>query len=89
MQRERERERERVVSGLMKELPKPIIVTSDATLPAVAEAEMLDFWANQFAGVDVGEVVVLRDPGGWDCFTPKAEVADLLAKGFTVAEKTE
>ena len=35
----------------------------------------------------MGEVVVLRDPGGWDCFTPKAEVADLLAKGFTVAEK--
>lgn len=81
--------RERVVFGLMGELLDPIIATSDSTPPAVAEAETFDFWASQLSGVDEGEIVILRDPNGWDCFTPKAKVAELLEKGFKLADAAE
>jgi len=56
--------------------------------PAEALIKTMNFWENQAAGVKAGAVVVLREPGpdGWLRFTPQAEVADLLAKGFTVVE---
>ena len=78
--------RERVVFGLMTE--RIGLIVAGYANPTVALTETMDFWDNQAARVEAGEVVLLQEPGpgGWLRFTPKAEMADLLAKGFTVVE---
>ena len=72
----------------MKEKINLIVEEAGSANPARALTGTMDFWENQAAGVEAGVVVVLKEPGpdGWLRFTPQAEAADLLAKGFTLVE---
>ena len=66
----------------MLEKLNTVVATEDSISAEKAVGETFDFWEKQLAGVEAGDVVIMTDLNGWDRFTPKEEVAELLDKGF-------
>ena len=73
----------------MLEKLNTVVATEDSISAEKAVGETFDFWEKQLAGVEAGDVVVLRDLNGWDRFVPRVEVPELLERGFKQVESTK